>query len=335
MTLRKGFPSKLSGSAADADDVRYDLAGTIIRDSSGVPRSGLFSPVSATLLAATGTWNVSVAAFSGAATRDGGSILLANDGAANALVSGAPGSNQRLDVIYAKQNDTSATVTVPDANNLPIFGVLAGVPSATPVRNPSGLPAGALELGTILVPSTATATNSAGVVITPTFQYTCMSGGVLPFPTKALMTAYVTAVDGQLAYPIDSGQVCAYVATATTPGWYHLGGRPTLDVVTFAGIYSSSGTSPVKVVTLAGRASLEGIVISTSATFVSGTTYTLGTIPAALAPLTPQAFACSANATALGAVQVDASGNVTMVLNSGFTGLLALSLGGSWRLKGL
>jgi hypothetical protein len=190
VALRKGFPAKLSGSAADADDLRYNLAGAVVRDASGIPRDGLFPPTGGTLLTATGTWNVSVGAFFGVAVRDGGVVLLSNDGAANALVSGAPGANSRLDVFYAKQNDASGTVTTPDANNLPIFGVLAGIPSATPVRNPAGLPSGALELGTIRVPSTALATNSAGVVITPTFQYTAMAGGNILFRTAAERDAY-------------------------------------------------------------------------------------------------------------------------------------------------
>lgn len=202
MALRKGFPAKLSGVGADADDMRYNLAGLVVRNADGSPRSGLFSPVSSSLLASTATMNIAVAAFSGVAVRDGGVVLLANDGPTNVLLDAPPSSNSRLDVIYAKQNDASNTVTVPDANNTPIFGVLKGTAAAIPVRNPAGLPAGALELGTVLVPSTAVNTGSSGVVITPTFQYTAMNGGNVDFRTKADLDLWTDAISGQHAYVI-------------------------------------------------------------------------------------------------------------------------------------
>ena len=180
MTVRKGFPSQLSGVGAAADDMRYNLAGLVVRDATGVPRSGIFPPAT-TLLASTGTMNIAVAAFAGFAVRDGGPVFLANDGTSNVLLANAPASNSRLDVVYAKQDDMSSTVTTPDGDNLPVLGVLQGIAAPSPVRNPAGLPAGALELGTVLVPSTATNTGSAGVVISQTFQYTCMAGGLIMF----------------------------------------------------------------------------------------------------------------------------------------------------------
>ncbi|MET4780803.1 hypothetical protein [Glaciihabitans sp. UYNi722] len=330
--LRKGFGAELA--LPHANDLRYDLAGTVVRSSTGVPRAGLFPPVG-TLLTPSATMAVNVAAFSAVAVRDGGVVFLANDGPATVTPAVAPSANSRLDVLYAKQNDASSYVTTPDGDNLAVFGVLQGFASATPVRNPAGLPQGAVELGTILIPSTATNSGSAGVVITSTFQYTAMTGGVVTFRNTTERDAFGTPGDGQLGYLISAGQLIEYIATATTPGWQVIAGRPVVSVVTFAGVYSSSGSSPVSLVQQNGRNYLEGTVVSTSATFVLGTTYTIGTVPAALAPLTPVVFACSANATALGAVQVDASGNVTLVLNSGFTGVLALSLAGSWRAKGL
>jgi hypothetical protein len=121
--------------------------------------------------------NVSVARFQGAAVRDGGIILLANDGAANVLLDAAPGANSRIDVIYSKQNDASGTVTVPDANNTALLTFVKGTAGAVPVK--PTLPVGALELATVLIPSGATATNSAGVVITQTAQFTASSGGTV------------------------------------------------------------------------------------------------------------------------------------------------------------
>ena len=225
MALRKGFGAQLSG--ANADDIRYDLAGTVVRNSAGVPRSGLFPPVASSLLTPTATMAVGIAAFSGVAVRDNGVVFLSNVGADTVTLTAPPSSNSRLDVIWAKQNDASAYVSTPDANNTPVFGVLTGVASATPVRNPAGLPQGAIELGTVLVPSTATNTGSAGVVITPTFQYTAMAGAAFNVRTfSELPSGYL---QGALANAMDSGVTFQYYAVynastnpqgAKTAGWY-------------------------------------------------------------------------------------------------------------------
>ena len=87
--------------------------------------------------------------------------------------------------------------------------------------------------------------------------------------------------------------------------------------------------------TQAGRNYLEGTVVAASAAYTSGTTYTVGTIPASIAPLATQTFACSVNLVAVAAVSIDTGGNVTFVPNISFTNSLALSLGSSWRMKGL
>lgn len=201
MSLRKGFGAELA--LPHGNDLRYDLAGTVVRDSTGAVRGGLFPPVG-TLLTSSATMAVNVAAFSGVAVRDGGPVFLANDGSATVTPDAAPSSNSRLDVIYAKQNDASSYVTTPDSDNTVNFGILKGVASASPVRNPAGLPAGALELGTILIPSTATNSGSAGVVITPTFLYTCMAGGVLLVRNAAELTAWAPS-DGAYAQQLDTG----------------------------------------------------------------------------------------------------------------------------------
>ena len=208
MTLRKGFGAELA--LPHGDDVRYDLAGLLLRTTAGVPRSGLFAPAPATIIAATATMNVAVAAFSGVAVRDNGPVFLANDATANVLLTNPPGSNSRLDVVYAVQHDASSYVTTPDSDNLPVFGVSTGIASASPVRNPAGLPPGALELGTVLVPSTATNTGSAGVIITPTFQYTALNG-------TALWVRVATDLTPLTSYPIDTRAYC--VADGITYRW--------------------------------------------------------------------------------------------------------------------
>lgn len=195
MAIRKGLPAKLA--LTDADDTRYLFSGLVVCNVDGSPRGGVLSPVGVNLVTASATMNVSVARFQGAAVRDGGVILLANDGAANVLLDAAPGANSRIDLIYAKQNDASGTVTVPDADNVPVLGFVKGTAGAVPVK--PTLPVGALELATVLIPSGATATNSGGVVITQTAQFTASAGGAVPFRTKAALDLWVTASTGQPA----------------------------------------------------------------------------------------------------------------------------------------
>jgi hypothetical protein len=82
-----------------------------------------------------------------------------------------------------------------------------------------------------------------------------------------------------------------------------------------------------------GRVWLDGIVTSASATFVAGTSYSIGSITASLAPAANQIFACVSNVTALAQVVVTTTGAITIVLNTGFTGPLTLSLANcSWKI---
>jgi len=197
MTLRKGFGAELA--LPHANDLRLDMAGMVVRNAAGVPRGGIFPPAATNLLSATASMNVAVAAFSGVAVRDGGVVFLANDGPVNVLLPNPPSSNSALHVVWAKQNDSSSYVTTPDADNNAVFGVLAGASAPIPVRNPAGLPAGAIELGTVLVPSTATNTGSSGVIFTPTYLYTAMAGGKVWFRNGTERDAFV-GIDGQPGY---------------------------------------------------------------------------------------------------------------------------------------
>lgn len=189
MTLRKGLPVKLG--ATDADDTRYDFRNLVVCNSDGSPRGGVTSPIGVALVTATSSMNVSVAAFSGVAVRDGGVVLLSNDGPTSVLLANAPVSNSRLDVIYAKQNDASATVTSPDANNNAVLGVAQGTASASPAK--PAIPDGALELATVQIPSTATATNSAGVVFTQTAAFTAAPRGEVVVRSITERNAWTTA----------------------------------------------------------------------------------------------------------------------------------------------
>jgi len=224
MALQDGFPS--ASGLADANDVRLALAGLMVRDSSGNPRTGIFFRNTTALVTSTATMNSSVAAFEAAVSRSGqGVILLANNGATNVLHDPAPVANSRYDTIYVKQNDAVAPNA--DANSLPVFGILKGAASVSPtlptyatakvaLDAEPGIGAGAEPLAAVLIPSTATSMQSGGVVYTQLYQYTATTGGVVPFRTKAALDLWTTAQKEQQAVVLADSSRFHYTGTAWT-----------------------------------------------------------------------------------------------------------------------
>lgn len=109
----------------------------------------------------------------------------------------------------------------------------------------------------------------------------------------------------------------------------------------FTGIYTNANSTfePVKAVEQGGRVQLEGMVSNnTFAQFVAATVYTLGSIPAALAPAKIQVFAATWGGTGLASIYVNPSGTVTYQVSTSASnvpvGGFLLSLAGiSWRVK--
>jgi len=335
MTQRKGLPAKLA--LTDADDTRYDFRNLVVCNADGTPRGGITAPTTP-LVTATATMNVSVAAYSAVAVRDAGAILLSNDGPTNVLLPNAPVSNSRIDVIYAKQNDASSTVTTPDANNNAILGVVVGTASATP--SAPAIPVGAVKIVEVLIPSTATATNSSGVVITQADIYTAAPGATVPFRALANLKLWTTARDGQRAYAMDTGNEWEYIATAQTPGWFHVVGKPTVDAFSFGALYLAYGLSPARILTRNGKVELAGAFTQTAGTWAAGTAYTIGTIPAALAPQYPEKFTATWGDTGLVSINVNTDGTVYVVFTTApgsvaAGGLRVYLSGMSWPLKSL
>lgn len=337
MALQDSFPG-VSGKA-DSTELRKDLAGLIVRDSNGVPRGGIFPRHANALISARSDMKLNVAAFEGVSVRGGGPLFMANDGVALTPLIPIPLANSQTSVVYFKQNESGSPYL--DSDDLPVIGIISGAASATPVKPSIAGIAGAEELGTVTVPFDATATNSAGVVVTPTHRFTTTAGGVLPVRTVAEMNGLLAVPDGLRCYVFATGQTFQYIATATIPGWFHAGGRPVLDVISFVGLYMASATYPPKVVTQAGRVSLEGYVTNNAtATFNAATQYTIGTVPAALAPAMRQVFTCSWGGTGLASLIVDTDGTLSFILSTGAASVAAggftLSISGpSWRAKGL
>lgn len=207
MTLTRSFVRNAVMTPLDA---RLMNMAELVANADGSPRVGVLGYPPQDLVATTATMNVTVAAaeFVCSKGKADGSTVFVNDGSVNVLISAAPVSNSRIDVIWVKHNDD----TTGDANALPVFGVTAGTAAAIPLK-PS-IPTGATELATLRIYAGTTATNGGANVLTQTYQYTAMRGGVVYFRTKADLDAWTTAQTGQLALVI-----AGFAGTPTLYQW--------------------------------------------------------------------------------------------------------------------
>lgn len=199
MALQPSWPGVTGLTSTTA--ARKNLAGLIETDAAGNARAGVFPAHLNELVTARSDMNVDIAAFQAAAVQFGGPVLISNDGTIqlpSVLVSPASGTNYY--VVYVKQNESTSPGT--DANNNVVVGVALSTVSFAAAR--SSLPAGALELATVQMPSGKTATNASGVTITQTFQYTAAEGGVVMLRNQAEQDAWSPA-PGARAFRIDTG----------------------------------------------------------------------------------------------------------------------------------
>ena len=196
MTVTKGF---IHAAATTALDTRKADEGKLVTNAAGTPRLGALTdnPSIVTSDASTAPMRVAVAKCTFATQRAAGDgvAFWTNDGSVFVTIT-KPGSNSWYVVVWVKHNDSAAG----DGTSLPEIGTTTGTAAASPTV-PS-IPAGALALANVLVPSTATSTQSAGVVITNVYPMTVMRGGIVPLRDSAEQTAF-TAADGTMAYRLD------------------------------------------------------------------------------------------------------------------------------------
>lgn len=154
MTLRSGLHiHPLNGIGTSAQEARQALAGLVVAP-------GVLDGLTVT---GTAGWQYSVAAGHVATTRgmsEDGVVLFANDAPLLVDCSPSPGTGARIDVIYAKHNDSADHG---DTDNLPVLAVAEGIASGTPVA--PTLPVGAVEVARATVGSGATGTSHANVTI--------------------------------------------------------------------------------------------------------------------------------------------------------------------------
>jgi hypothetical protein len=181
---------------------------------------------------------------------------MANDGVAQLpALAAAPASNSRIDVLYFKQNENGYN-GLADGLITPTFGVITGVAAASPVKPSIAGIAGAVELATITIPSTATATNSSGVVITNTFQYTTCTGGALWLRNLTEEAAWSPA-NGSMAWRIDKG----WLATRKGGAWVPVSGEQHAEFTT-SSIAGNAAQFGVGTVTLDSAASTDSSFVA-------------------------------------------------------------------------
>lgn len=210
-----GFPAV--NGAADQIELRRDIAGLITHHADGSIRTGILPAHTGALVTARSDMGVDVAPFCGVTERDAGAILMANPGTVNVPIpAGAPSSGtSRIDIAYFKQNEQA--LHAEDDDDLPVIEVLTGAESGLPVAPDLSTIPGAVELAQVLIPSTASATNSPGVVITPTYRFTATTGGVVLVRDHDELEAY-DAPDGALANRLDSADVWRRISGAWRNG---------------------------------------------------------------------------------------------------------------------
>lgn len=213
MALTDSLPTGDAGGLTVVDE-RLILAGLIAKNSDGTARVGVFPAGSGPIVTGRATMGYDIAPFKSVASRTGNGVeLVANDAVTTVATTVAPGANSRIDVIWFRTQFTANT----DPGNVPIFGVTQGTAAGVPTKPP--IPAGAVELATAQVPSTATTT--ASVVITQSGPLTAAAGGIVPVRNSADLTAY-DAAPGTTARRLDNGILqyrdgTAWVAQPTAP----------------------------------------------------------------------------------------------------------------------
>lgn len=178
------------------EDFRLDLAGLIAGQSSSIAvRNGvMWGPGTQTIItgtSATGTMTVNVAACHWISTRASadGIYLGTKETTSTVNIAAAPGSNSRIDVVYAKQNDAGSTIS-PDGSTGELYSVVTGTAAASPVK--PALPVGAVEIGTVTVAAGATSTAGAGVTINNTAPLVVARGADVPVRSQAERDALTT-----------------------------------------------------------------------------------------------------------------------------------------------
>lgn len=204
MALRNSIFA-VSGKASFMD-ARRDMSGLFVCDKTTMlPIAGILDRSQDNLVTGnSNSMSVTVHPFNAVLNRYG-ALLIQNDGNVNVPLNAAPSANSRIDVVYAKQNETRSPMS--DSSDIPAFGVVEGTAAAVPVA--PAVPDGALALAQVLLPAGVSNTAAAGVVITQTYIGAAMKGDMLLVQTSAQRDTLAGVPDGTLLHNVADN--CDYV----------------------------------------------------------------------------------------------------------------------------
>ena len=271
MSLRDGWPAV--SNAADQFDIRAALRVDTALDMDGNIKTGVAVTGKSLsgLVTARRDMQVDVAAFAATLDRQG-PVKLYNDGVVQVKLDAAPTANSRIDAIYVKQQETASPIS--DSADGPIFGKVTGTPSTSPVA--PTVPAGAMRLADVTIPSTATSTSSSGVTIIQRYPYTASAGGLLQCRVLDDLQAW-RAPDGYHARLLDGSE---YIITDNA--WIPVR-VPWQDLTMLSGFTANGGYGypPLRIRRDGNRVTLYGVFGRTGG-WEAG--YKVATIPAGLRP---------------------------------------------------
>lgn len=138
-----------------------------------------------------------------------GIVLAVNDGLLKVSTTASPGSNSRIDVIWARHHSVAAGDGGPDADNIFQIGVTQGTVAASPTV--PTIPTGAMALAQAVV--TAGVTNTNTLAFTQVNPWTTTHGSPIPVRNsteQAALTPYL----GMQVYRVDLDAVQRYNGAA-------------------------------------------------------------------------------------------------------------------------
>lgn len=220
-----------TGVQFTSDEHAAILAGLVVKSAAGVPRAGVLPRNTSALVTARPDMRVDVLPQELVHVKEGARFAALTE-TIDVAIPNPPSANTQYNIVCYVGSDQKLTGVASVSD----FVVVAGTPSATP--SDPALPDAAIPIARVAVPSTATATNSAGVVITPLHPFTAMAGGVVLFRSAAELTAWAAA-PGQHAHDLATRE--DYIRAASS--WNMVGGVTVGEITAVAGPFTLSGES--------------------------------------------------------------------------------------------
>ena len=259
MALFRGLFVQRDGSnnGTTPKGARLALGGLIGRSSTGTVQAGVLVDGMTPVVSGTGTMSYSVRACAivTKASDAIGPTISGNDAAVVVTTTAAPGSNSRIDTVYATQNLITSDGGSGTSNEFTI-SVAQGSVSATP--SAPSIPAESVALFDVTVTSGVTATS--GLTFTRRHQWVTANGGVIPDPANP-----------------DYG----WVWNGSTRSMVAIGSQS--QNVSFTAPFIADGTQGATLTRIGRMVYLQGAMRSSGGDFGPGTT-TVATVPTGWRP---------------------------------------------------